>query len=322
MKLFILLFGISAFLFAQTETTRCFKEDWRNDSTIEQVPLYGNWCNNEKSLSDMKQEGWTIKDTKVFTTKNGKDYIYTLTKEFKIKDTFQSVNSTDTTKCFKESWTGDEKNLKGVPLDGGKCYSANSLEDMEKDGWTIKEKKIFPAESGNDYYYTFTKELTKEEIDKRENAVETTYCFKDSWMGDDKSIRKAPLDGGKCYSVNSLEDMEKEGWIIKEKKVMSAESGNDYVFILKKKVKKLTPVEAARQKRIKRIKAQKARNNTKCFKNDWPDDTPIEDEPLHGGECGNFKSLNDMKKEGWSVIKKIVAPAENGSDYIFLLRRK
>ncbi len=227
----------------------------------------------------------------------------------------------DTARCFKESWE-EASTIEQTPLSGKECYNEKTLEDMKKDGWKVKEKTVMPVENGDDYIFILTKKITKEEAAKRVKTMEITRCFRDDWTGDPKKIDQALLNGGECYNENSLEDMKKEGWKVKEKRVLPAENGNDFFYVLQRKIKVLSPIEIAKKEKTEKLKVKKAKENTRCFKNDWDGDNPIEKAPLRGGECGNFKSLEDMKKEGWVVVKKTVTPAENGDDYVYLLRKK
>lgn len=67
-------------LFAQT--TMCFKENHSSMSTIEKVTLDGGLCNSQKSVQDMKKNGWAIDDIKI----DGKNYIYIFKKETNISN--------------------------------------------------------------------------------------------------------------------------------------------------------------------------------------------------------------------------------------------
>ena len=62
------------------DTTMCFKKDWIDPSTIENVQLDGGKCMGEKTLSQMKKDGWVIDDIKMTSSKNGMNYMYVLKK--------------------------------------------------------------------------------------------------------------------------------------------------------------------------------------------------------------------------------------------------
>ena len=72
---------LSLVLFASTlafaETTMCFKENHSDMTTIEKVKLSGGECNDQKSVQDMKKEGWSVDDIKI--TDN--NYVYIFKKE-------------------------------------------------------------------------------------------------------------------------------------------------------------------------------------------------------------------------------------------------
>ena len=73
---------IATSLYAQT--TMCFKENHSSMATIEKVTLDGGLCNSQKSVQDMKKNGWAIDDIKI----DGQNYIYI----FKKETTLNNVN--------------------------------------------------------------------------------------------------------------------------------------------------------------------------------------------------------------------------------------
>lgn len=62
-------------------TTMCFKESHQNISTIESVKLSGGECRGNRSVEDMKKEGWNVKDVTVENASEGKNYIYIFTRD-------------------------------------------------------------------------------------------------------------------------------------------------------------------------------------------------------------------------------------------------
>ncbi len=66
-------------LFAQK--TMCFKENHQKITTIETTALDGGLCSSQKSLADMKRDGWIVEDIKVEKTDLGSNYIYILKKQ-------------------------------------------------------------------------------------------------------------------------------------------------------------------------------------------------------------------------------------------------
>jgi cytochrome c553 len=61
---------------------------------------------------------------------------------------------------------------------------------------------------------------------------------------------------------------------------------------------------------------------TMCFKENHNSMATIESTPLDGGLCSSAKSLNDMKKEGWSVDDIKIEPSTNGKNYIYILKKE
>ncbi|MGB6327667.1 MAG: cytochrome c [Halarcobacter sp.] len=66
---------------AHAQTTMCFKENHKSISTIETTSLNGGECQNQKSVQDMKKEGWSVADIDISKTENGSNYIYIFKKE-------------------------------------------------------------------------------------------------------------------------------------------------------------------------------------------------------------------------------------------------
>ena len=64
--------------------------------------------------------------------------------------------------------------------------------------------------------------------------AKTTICYKKAWE-EPSTIEKTPLDGGECKGEKSLNQMQKEGWYIKDIEINSAEKGLDYNYILSDK---------------------------------------------------------------------------------------
>ena len=61
-------------LFAQT--TMCFKENHTSMMTIESTALDGGLCSSNKSVQDMKNDGWSVDDIKIEKSSDGNNYIY------------------------------------------------------------------------------------------------------------------------------------------------------------------------------------------------------------------------------------------------------
>lgn len=81
----------STSLFANT--TMCFKENHTSMSTIENTKLDGGLCNGEKSVNDMKAQGWIVDDIKISQLNSGMNFIYIL-KQPSSTSTHYSSNET------------------------------------------------------------------------------------------------------------------------------------------------------------------------------------------------------------------------------------
>ncbi len=77
----IALTSILTTTIATAQTTMCFKENHKSMMTIETTALNGGECQNQKSVQDMKKEGWSVADINIDKTKNGANYIYIFKKE-------------------------------------------------------------------------------------------------------------------------------------------------------------------------------------------------------------------------------------------------
>ncbi len=80
MKYIIWLLALVSISNAQIFKTMCFMEDWSSPSTIEQVKMNGGKCKGEKSIEDLKKEGWEIDDIITKETKKGVSYMYIMQK--------------------------------------------------------------------------------------------------------------------------------------------------------------------------------------------------------------------------------------------------
>lgn len=77
----IALSSILAASIATAQTTMCFKENHKSMATIETTALSGGECKNQKSVQDMKNDGWSVADINIDKTENGSNYIYIFKKE-------------------------------------------------------------------------------------------------------------------------------------------------------------------------------------------------------------------------------------------------
>ena len=60
---------------------------------------------------------------------------------------------------------------------------------------------------------------------------------------------------------------------------------------------------------------------TMCFKENHKVMSTIETTPLDGGECASSKSVQDMKKEGWSVEDINIQKTNLGTNYIYIFKK-
>lgn len=63
-------------------------------------------------------------------------------------------------------------------------------------------------------------------------------------------------------------------------------------------------------------------STTMCFKENHSSMATIESTPLDGGVCSSTKSLNDMKKDGWSVEDIKIEESKSGKNYIYILKKE
>lgn len=66
---------------AVAQTTMCFKENHKSMATIETTSLNGGECKGQKSVQDMKNEGWSVADINIDKSDTGSNYIYIFKKE-------------------------------------------------------------------------------------------------------------------------------------------------------------------------------------------------------------------------------------------------
>lgn len=60
---------------------------------------------------------------------------------------------------------------------------------------------------------------------------------------------------------------------------------------------------------------------TMCYIENWESPSTVENTKLYGGECNGKKSINDLKKEGWSIDDIQFSPAKKGTSYIYILQK-
>lgn len=106
---------------ALAQTTMCFKENHKSMATIESVSLNGGECKGQKSVSDMKKDGWQVADINIDKGENGSNYIYIFKKQE------QNISSLD------------EQALEEKIL--------NRLEERKKQEIATKKKQVYMQKS-------------------------------------------------------------------------------------------------------------------------------------------------------------------------------
>jgi cytochrome c553 len=74
----LILLSTCTILFGQS--TMCYKENHTSPSTIETIKLDGGECKSEKSVTDMKKDGWTISNISMNAGNSGMNYMYVFSK--------------------------------------------------------------------------------------------------------------------------------------------------------------------------------------------------------------------------------------------------
>ena len=62
-------------------------------------------------------------------------------------------------------------------------------------------------------------------------------------------------------------------------------------------------------------------NTTMCYKNNIKDISTVEDKFFSGGECNGLNSINDMKKQSWSVDDIQISKNNDGFNFIYILKK-
>jgi len=87
----ILLLTTSLF----ADVTMCYKENFTTPSKLETIALDGGECNGKYSVTDMKKNGWSIKDISTSKGDNGLNYSYVFSKDSSVvvPTVVQSISS-------------------------------------------------------------------------------------------------------------------------------------------------------------------------------------------------------------------------------------
>lgn len=97
-KLLILCASLLVVSSLNAKTTICYKNNWKNPSTIETIELEGGECNGKLSLKNMQKNGWYIKDIDIKSSNEGLNYKYTLSDQnpINIEKEYLSKNDINT----------------------------------------------------------------------------------------------------------------------------------------------------------------------------------------------------------------------------------
>jgi len=129
---------------------------------------------------------------------------------------FSSLIIANTTMCYKQNWS-NPATIETVKLDGGKCLSKNSIQDMQNNGWSIKDIKVNASQnnSGMDYMYI----LTKTKILKRNIGYINDTVSKDSVYDDNTYISpNSQMTKANYNTFKKYEEEEKKEKALKKKK--------------------------------------------------------------------------------------------------------
>ncbi|MEA3512031.1 MAG: hypothetical protein U9R37_00370 [Campylobacterota bacterium] len=124
MRYFFTLFFIISIGYSQT--TLCYKNNHNNPATIEQQLFDGGKCEGNKSIEDMKLDGWSIKDIKLSQSNDNMNYIYILNKSTTTSPTTKDLDYTKITQGLTEY---KEKESKKEELIKGKKYYINTCQE-------------------------------------------------------------------------------------------------------------------------------------------------------------------------------------------------
>jgi len=73
------------FTFSFSNMTLCYKNNYNDMGTIENVAFLGGECKGKKSISDMKNEGWIVDDIQIKNENGAFNFVYILKNETFLK---------------------------------------------------------------------------------------------------------------------------------------------------------------------------------------------------------------------------------------------
>ncbi|MGB3752078.1 MAG: c-type cytochrome [Arcobacteraceae bacterium] len=107
-------------------TTMCYKKEHLDPSTIETIALDGGVCAGEKSVGDMKKNGYIIESLKLQNETSGMSYIYVFKKQNEIKKEVVTSGITDEQLTARLEAISKKKEIKKVEEE-----TVSSLENGE-----------------------------------------------------------------------------------------------------------------------------------------------------------------------------------------------
>ena len=60
---------------------------------------------------------------------------------------------------------------------------------------------------------------------------------------------------------------------------------------------------------------------TMCFKSNWNDPSTVETTIMSGGKCADLNSIEQMKKNGWSVDDIKISSGKEGMNFMYILKK-
>jgi cytochrome c553 len=144
------------FTFSFSQMTLCFKNNVNDLTTVERVVFEGGECKGEKSISDMKKDGWIINDIQM---KNN-NFVYILKKEIKEKNLTTSI---DYKQIAKELKNNEKKEIESKFFEMGKkqyiqrCASCHGKKGELRTNNTSRPINQFDYEEMKNILYEYSK---------------------------------------------------------------------------------------------------------------------------------------------------------------------
>lgn len=128
---------------AAAQTTMCFKENHKDMATIEKTKLDGGLCKGEKSVDDMKKDGWQIDDIKITSKENANNYIYI----FKKPEPKQAVKQQVIPMAQHQEPTQKQVVVSNIDEAALEAKILQRLEQRKKEEIALKKKQIYIRKS-------------------------------------------------------------------------------------------------------------------------------------------------------------------------------